>query len=51
MKIDNITPSELKVVASSNLDISEDLNQPDPDKQLEAIINEQKEKDSKKTDR
>ena len=44
MKIDNIIPSELKVTASAKLNISEDLKKEDPPKQLEQIINEQKEK-------
>jgi hypothetical protein len=43
MKIDNIIPSELKVVASENLDISQDLQAKDPDETLEQIINEKKE--------
>jgi hypothetical protein len=44
MKIDNIIQSELKVVASENLNIQKDLETQDPEKSLEKIINEQKEK-------
>lgn len=44
MKLDNIIPSELKVIASENLDISQDLKAQDPNKELEQIIHEQAEK-------
>jgi len=44
MNIDNIIASELKIVASDKLNIKKDLETPDPEKSLEKIINEQKEK-------
>lgn len=46
MNIDNITPSTLKVVASENLNIENDLNQTDSAKSLEQLIHEEKEKNT-----
>jgi hypothetical protein len=43
MKIDNIIPSTLKVIASENLNIQKDLESQDSDKPLELLLNEQKE--------
>jgi hypothetical protein len=50
MKIDNIIPSELKVIASSHLDISQDLNVEDPPKTLGEILNEKEEKKTESPD-
>lgn len=50
MKVDNIIPSTLKVVASENLNIQKDLDSEDSNKPIELLLNEQK-KDQKSTDR
>jgi len=44
-KLMNIINSELKVVASENLDLTEELNNVDSNKTLEEIFNEKEEKD------
>ena len=41
----NIINSELKIVASENLDLTEELNNVDSNKTLEEILNEKEEKD------
>ncbi len=51
MNIDNIVPSILKVTASENLDIQNDLNQPESAKSLEQLLNDQKEKENEKDPR
>ena len=51
MNIDNIVPSILKVIASENLDIQNDLNQPESAKSLEQLLNDQKEKENEKDSR
>ena len=45
MNIDNIIPSTLKVVASENLNIEEDLKKAESNKTLEQLVNEENEKD------
>ena len=45
MNIDNIIPSTLKVVASENLNIEEDLKKVESSKTLEQLVNEENEKD------
>jgi hypothetical protein len=45
MKIDNIIPSTLKIVASENLNIQKDLIEQDPEKTLSEILNEKEEKE------
>lgn len=50
MKLDNIIMSELKIIASENLDVQKDLNLPDPPQTLAQILNEkEKEEDTKKS--
>lgn len=44
MNIDHIVPSILKVTASENLNIENDLNQPESAKSLEQLLNEEEEK-------
>lgn len=41
MKIDNIIPSELKVVASEHLNIQQDLQAVDSEKPIELLIHEE----------
>lgn len=41
MNTDNIIPCILKVTASSNVDIENDLNQPESAKSIEQLLNEQ----------
>lgn len=48
MEIDNIANSTLKVTASSNLDINNDLKKADSSKTLAELLNEEKEKESQK---
>jgi len=48
MKLDNIIMSELKVIASENLDVQHDLNLPDPQKTLAQILHEEEEKEEPK---
>jgi hypothetical protein len=48
MKLDNIIMSELKVIASENLDVQHDLNLPDPPQTLAQIIHEEEEKENNK---
>jgi len=48
MKLDNIIMSELKVIASENLDVQHDLNLPDPLQTLAQIIHEEEEKENNK---
>ena len=45
MNIDNIVPSTLKVVASENLHIENDLNKAESSKTLDQLIHDQKEND------
>lgn len=45
MNIDHIVPSTLKVTASENVNVENDLNQPESAKSLEQLLNEQKEKE------
>lgn len=40
MKIDNIIPSELKVVASEHLNVEQDLKAADSEKPIELLLNE-----------
>lgn len=49
MNIDHIVPSILKVTASENVNIENDLNQPESAKSLEQLLNEQKEKEDNET--
>lgn len=49
MNIDHIVPSTLKVTASENVNIENDLNQPESAKSLEQLLNEQKEKEDNET--
>lgn len=51
MNIDNIIPSELKVVASEHLNIEKDLTSPDSEKPIELLLNEEKETKQVSTDR
>lgn len=46
----NIINSELKVVASNILDLTEELNNVDSIKSLEEILNEKEEKESENQD-
>jgi len=46
MNTDNIIPCILKVTASYNLNIENDLNQPESTKSLEQLINEQKKEEN-----
>jgi hypothetical protein len=48
MKLDNIIMSELKIIASENLDVQHDLNLPDPPQTLAQIIYEEEEKENNK---
>lgn len=48
MNIDNIVPSTLKVIASENLHIENDLNQAESNKTLDQLIHDQKENSSEK---
>ena len=41
MKIDNIIPSELKVVASEHINVEEDLKAADSEKPIELLIHEE----------
>lgn len=50
MKIDNIISSTLKVIASENINIQKDLETPDSEKNIQSIIDEQKEKTTKSKD-
>lgn len=47
MNIDNIIPSTLKVVASENINIQDDLKQNDSSKSLEQLLHEEKENSEK----
>lgn len=47
MNIDNIIPSTLKVTASENLDIQQDLNMAESEKTINQLLNEQEENDIK----
>lgn len=49
MKLDNIIMSELKVIASENLDVQHDLNLPDPPQTLAQILHEEEKEDNKKS--
>jgi|688.fasta_scaffold291035_1 hypothetical protein len=51
MNIDNIIPSTLKVTASENLNVENDLTKAESTKTLEQLINEENQKDQDENDR
>lgn len=48
MNIDHIVPSILKVTASENIDIENDLNQPESSKSIEQLLDDQEKEQSEK---
>ena len=48
MNIDHIVPSTLKVIASENVDIENDLNKPESSKSIEQLLDDQEKQQPEK---